>query len=46
MRERVELIGLLLTLTPEELEQTITLFESERTQPTRAGASPHHQTET
>jgi len=30
MQERKELLGLLLSLTPEELERAITLFESGR----------------
>ena len=41
MQDRIELIHLLLSLTPEELERAITLFESERNRRPREAASPH-----
>lgn len=46
MQERIDLIVDLLSLTPEELEQAITLFESGRSQQRREAVSPHRPTGT
>lgn len=46
MQERMELLSLLLDLTPEELEQAITLFESERSRRPLEAVSLPRQSET
>ena len=46
MQDRTELLELLMSMTPEELERTISLFEKERTPRRSEVCQPHHPSET